>query len=1100
MSETERSSNLPEDDRPKLGADELRKREQATAGSTGTAGSSGSGGSFNFGGSGGSGGSTTASAGGTSAGSSSGSGSKGRSSSGGSSGGGQTSTAGGANLDLQDRENAMSADEAAARAVGDVLGDGYVDKGRNKVSRLKRRITRRRVATAALAAGVGAGGGLVLFMSLLPLKTETIVKNLQDRTFGNTESAVESEVDNMLENYLITKVLPAYQRCGTTISKDCQAANFGDNPVDRLYKAWANVRLENTLAKDYGIEFQYHHKSGTWSLKAPGTGKDGDDIGRDGRNLPGEFQRADRAEMRRAIKLAMKDATKWDKVYYRYKVGVLLEQKYGIKRCLIFCGTRDTFAQKAADGKRGMQLLFVQRVVSPLSQTMGIAMECLISPECAPEHTQPNDTQTGTTGEAAGAPTSDFDNQVQHDLVQLAQGYGNGTSAEDLEKLYNKLKDKGFSAAILDEVLAKIGLKDIGGQILDKAAIIGWVNQAANIIVAISNAGQKLTKITYVIKSSAFVGMYMLATTGAAEAHTGKNTAAEVGSLNDLYGPAKNTDPDQPVTGGPAPAEDSRLYQAWIQNGAEAKPSAALLSNPLTSKAYAAASQNSGPNGEICSDNKHPQGNNLNCPEDKAGGGVAVVSNVSNTFNRPPLSYLTDIANAWANTVGGIINFAGNIFGSIIGAIPGVSDITSFIASVAQPFVNFLAEGVIDTGVGVVQGGARTFAQTASGAAIAGADAAQAIGAKVVSPATYVSLVNQQQAQEQQDFKQQPFFARMFSTDSQYSLISRLSLDIPFGTRNMVQRGFANVLNPLGTISHGFAALVSGKASASASFLTVNETPDKVAGVTLNAWPLGDIPKGSPDLWDQLCSDNASYGYMKDNSRNQAAADGPVNPDNGMPVFRTENPCQIMMAGVGSGGGLFDTSLLTADDRTHLEGGAGGAAAPAAAAGATIDMAHLYDPSDTVGCAPGTNDDGIADGYTDGKKVKIRLCEIPNFPVTNSSTQKNGHAVINSRASGAVLAMVTAAKQAGVNMSADNTFRTMSEQEVLWDRYGHDRNRVAPPGYSNHQMGLAIDFNDAGSGAAPGSGPTWTWLDKNAGNFGYKNYPAEAWHWSPTGN
>jgi D-alanyl-D-alanine carboxypeptidase len=76
----------------------------------------------------------------------------------------------------------------------------------------------------------------------------------------------------------------------------------------------------------------------------------------------------------------------------------------------------------------------------------------------------------------------------------------------------------------------------------------------------------------------------------------------------------------------------------------------------------------------------------------------------------------------------------------------------------------------------------------------------------------------------------------------------------------------------------------------------------------------------------------------------------------------------------------------------------------------------------------------------------------------------------------------------------------MAHQQQLWVQDGEDPVRVAQPGYSNHQMGLAMDFSALPATPAPGSGIVWDWLDKNAGKFSYKNYPAEAWHWSPTGN
>lgn len=72
--------------------------------------------------------------------------------------------------------------------------------------------------------------------------------------------------------------------------------------------------------------------------------------------------------------------------------------------------------------------------------------------------------------------------------------------------------------------------------------------------------------------------------------------------------------------------------------------------------------------------------------------------------------------------------------------------------------------------------------------------------------------------------------------------------------------------------------------------------------------------------------------------------------------------------------------------------------------------------------------------------------------------------------------------------------------------------RIAAPGFSNHQGGIAVDFSvdlKPASGDADGStlGPSmsqndawhqswlWNWLTIHAGEFGFIPYEAEAWHW-----
>jgi peptidoglycan hydrolase-like protein with peptidoglycan-binding domain/murein DD-endopeptidase MepM/ murein hydrolase activator NlpD/LAS superfamily LD-carboxypeptidase LdcB len=70
------------------------------------------------------------------------------------------------------------------------------------------------------------------------------------------------------------------------------------------------------------------------------------------------------------------------------------------------------------------------------------------------------------------------------------------------------------------------------------------------------------------------------------------------------------------------------------------------------------------------------------------------------------------------------------------------------------------------------------------------------------------------------------------------------------------------------------------------------------------------------------------------------------------------------------------------------------------------------------------------------------------------------------------------------------------------------RGRIAAPGYSNHQGGIAIDFwqdrkkghnvyNDSGDAARAKWRSTWFhgWLKANAAKFGFQPIPTEEWHW-----
>jgi hypothetical protein len=54
---------------------------------------------------------------------------------------------------------------------------------------------------------------------------------------------------------------------------------------------------------------------------------------------------------------------------------------------------------------------------------------------------------------------------------------------------------------------------------------------------------------------------------------------------------------------------------------------------------------------------------------------------------------------------------------------------------------------------------------------------------------------------------------------------------------------------------------------------------------------------------------------------------------------------------------------------------------------------------------------------------------------------------------------------------------------------------TARPGTSQHEVGLAIDFDNCGYGS-----PSYNYLKGNASRFGFYNLPSESWHWSTTGS
>lgn len=109
----------------------------------------------------------------------------------------------------------------------------------------------------------------------------------------------------------------------------------------------------------------------------------------------------------------------------------------------------------------------------------------------------------------------------------------------------------------------------------------------------------------------------------------------------------------------------------------------------------------------------------------------------------------------------------------------------------------------------------------------------------------------------------------------------------------------------------------------------------------------------------------------------------------------------------------------------------------------------------------------------------------------------------------ALLLMSSEARKDSVFLIVDSGFRSVGFQKRIiknrlsaGEEYQKVINYVAPPGYSQHHSGLAIDF--VPSEALFAKTREYLWLKNNAGNFGFHetypedstgNIPWESWHW-----
>jgi hypothetical protein len=142
-----------------------------------------------------------------------------------------------------------------------------------------------------------------------------------------------------------------------------------------------------------------------------------------------------------------------------------------------------------------------------------------------------------------------------------------------------------------------------------------------------------------------------------------------------------------------------------------------------------------------------------------------------------------------------------------------------------------------------------------------------------------------------------------------------------------------------------------------------------------------------------------------------------------------------------------------------------------------IDEGEDDDAAHPAALRPLSNGCRAVTGYTRGRPTRICLSTVDGKAIE----QKTALAYAKMRA---------AAKRAGVNLVVVSGFRTMQRQRQLYALYKRGRgNLAAPPGFSNHQSGLALDLNAKARGVN-------AWLSRNASAYGFRRtVPSENWHY-----
>lgn len=769
-----------------------------------------------------------------------------------------------------------------------------------------------------LAIGGGTGVGLVtffiiMFLSFLPLKINHIVNNLKTHFFSTSESAVERRTEFLLSDYIQNKVLPGMGVNGVcakstrTIDKSCIAPIEGESKAAKLYRGWRDARLENKLASDYGIEFTRVDTNGSPSFRLTvDGGKSSLDI--DGfLHKPGTdlFEAiGTRNDIRSKVREAFANETKWKRVMYRFKVGRLLERKYGVRRCLFFCKTTDKF-DDWKDAKTGKvktnvaRSVLSARVLGTRAEATSLILACVISSDCS---------NFSSTPGADGQRNDAFDQKMNKVLADLQSKLGRESVDDLIKEAQTILDSPSFGKYVLDKIITKFITDEATAKGLSSLIpVVGQINTVAGYINKVFSASRDLKRWIYVANSTAMVGVFTMFISHADELKNGKVDADLVGEMAKSLGPTAGDATHQGQT-----AESTPLYTSIMGN--QSSTATTSLLNILSPSASAAATDTN-PNKQFtCRDgNPVPQGK-LVCNEESLNTS-GFISDLIDALNGPTFAPIKAAVDAWNGTAGQVFDIVNSIAGflaSEVESLPGIKQVVELVGdaagSIMQDFLSAIADRFIPSPISDNPSGGSTFDNIAGGADVAANDFAQyGTGGARITDQQAADLRNEQQTEAQQEFASKPFLQRMFDKSDSHSMVSQVALSLPSSQTAALQSSFASlVTNPFSSFLKNFGGFF---ARHSVSAAPLNDP----FSMLQSGYARGDAAiYADPNLYtDDYCNK-----INNDWALGQGAFAGTLQQDTntGADYHTATNPCKLEEVATGSAGGLFTDEVLTKAD------------------------------------------------------------------------------------------------------------------------------------------------------------------------------------------
>lgn len=801
----------------------------------------------------------------------------------------------GSDLSAAESADAPSPTEAdiaeASKVDPDQLGEGY-SGGKQKA---RGRFSRRQKMIGGGAVGLVGGGTIFTLLMFAPvLRLESYLQRINNRAFAYASEAVGDRTSHLFKNYMTSRIL-SMEGCTTVRSIDCKANYANKGVASRLFAQWQDSRVEEKIFDKLGFSIESTTNPNRQAGVHKFTIRDrrGQSIRFSGvedydRLVSGQFTGGKR-ELGREIRIALKDATRWQDVMQRRSVRSYLTRKHGIKNwCFLACKQRDELDLKIGDAKTKLKTAFVERFVYPMSGKYGFIMDCLIG---------------GKPNDAACSLDALRNKGIDETRVPDAV-------VKRLIKDFEEAPDLNLTQIVLKELLAKVMTRTSAQTAVSAIPVAGQIYFGLVVV-------DTFDRLDHFVESGG-LGHYA-AEVNASQYLTYYTAMRSFG--DEVKSHAVSMDEISEVMGqfdGPNGAEDSKVYQAYNKTG----PAVASL---FGQKAYAQSTE--GDDSYKCANGEPIPEDEYVCEEKRMNRTYAiedyrnnrVVDGIVDTLENydcihreiaghcapgaSPRSYIRPFLDTIDEVTSAVSGIVSDTVMATIRALPGIGSVIKYVEEKAADLLQGLFGKVFPLPIGIDSPGREKYEGLEAGADVAASQFGQGgytesgeaygLGAPALSEAEASEVYQDYLAQSNYEYRHSSLIARLTDLENPRSAASQVIKDVPTSPSRATQNFASMIVNPFKMLGSIFGSL-SRPVNAQQA---VAQNDINAFAITRYGYPANDpaITRDPAELTPEFC----------EKAKAQHDLSAYENPETGFEEYSVANPCLLEEVATEAASALF---------------------------------------------------------------------------------------------------------------------------------------------------------------------------------------------------